>query len=157
MFLYQPNVANAFFSPRIYCPHPLRCAAFGFTLALAIFLSVHLSSPSTQLGQLGVLMDQTEEDIRSAMMPSVVEQQDETVAAIGTTAVDVEKNALRKETTRAVSIVRFLRKRWIYFIIFLIAVVIFAAVLAAELLKKNDFSLDFLTAIYLRRSIMTVF
>jgi hypothetical protein len=31
-------------------------------------------------------------------MPSVVEQQDETVAAIGTTAVDVEKNALRKGT-----------------------------------------------------------
>jgi hypothetical protein len=68
MFLYQANLANAFSSPRIYCPHPLRCTALGFTLALAIFFSVHLSSPSTQLGQLGVLMDQTEEDIRRAMV-----------------------------------------------------------------------------------------
>jgi hypothetical protein len=68
MFLYQANVANAFSSPRIYCPHPLRCAALGFMLALTMFFSVHLSSPSTQLGQLGVLMDQTEEDIRRAMV-----------------------------------------------------------------------------------------
>ncbi|KAJ7350911.1 hypothetical protein DFH08DRAFT_1078999 [Mycena albidolilacea] len=128
MFLYQANLANTFSSPRIYCLHPLRCTALGFTLALAIFFAIHLSSPSTQVGQLGILMDQTEADIRRAMVhasrsyafssdfsryyqswatdqcnrvaktasliPSVVEQQDETVAAIET--VDVEKNALRK-------------------------------------------------------------
>ncbi|KAJ7719019.1 syntaxin-like protein [Mycena maculata] len=72
-------------------------------------------------------------------MALLIEQQNETVAAIENTAIDVEKNAGEglKQTEVAVGIARRLRqKRWICFIITLIVVIILAAVLAVELTKK---------------------
>ncbi|KAJ7826862.1 syntaxin [Mycena olivaceomarginata] len=88
-------------------------------------------------------VEQTFEELAQLFrdMAFLVEQQDEPLATIETTAVDVEKNAEEglKETTRAVSIARSLRKkRWICFIIFLIVVIILAAVLAVELTKKKN-------------------
>ncbi|KAK7057828.1 syntaxin-like protein psy1 [Favolaschia claudopus] len=74
-------------------------------------------------------------------MAFLVEQQDETVAAIETGAIDVEKNAkeAEQEVSRAVRIARALRKkRWICFFIVLVIVIILAAVLAVELTKNNN-------------------
>ncbi|KAJ7189056.1 t-SNARE [Mycena filopes] len=71
-------------------------------------------------------------------MAVLVQQQDETVVAIESGAIDVEANTAAglKETTRAVQIARALRKkRWICFFIVLVIVIILAAVLAVELRK----------------------
>ncbi|KAJ6473313.1 syntaxin-like protein [Mycena vulgaris] len=72
-------------------------------------------------------------------MALLVEQQNETLVAIENTAIDVEANAAEglKETTRAVTIARSLRKkRWICLIICLIVAAILAIVLAIEFTKK---------------------
>ncbi|KAJ7646017.1 t-SNARE [Mycena polygramma] len=86
------------------------------------------------LGELAVLFSD---------MAILVDQQDETVAAIENTAIDVEHNADEgaKEVTRAVKIARALRrKRWICFIITLIVVAILAIVLAIEFTKPKSSS-----------------
>ncbi|KAJ6597388.1 syntaxin-like protein [Mycena sp. CBHHK59/15] len=72
-------------------------------------------------------------------MAALVELQNETIAAIETTAIDVEANAAGglKHTEGAVTIARSLRKkRWICFFIVLIVVIILAVVLAIEFTKK---------------------
>ncbi|KAF8140855.1 hypothetical protein K438DRAFT_1785318 [Mycena galopus ATCC 62051] len=48
--------------------HTFRYTALGFLLVLAILCSVNLRSPSMQMGGLGILIDQTEEHIRRAMV-----------------------------------------------------------------------------------------
>ncbi|KAJ7350916.1 hypothetical protein DFH08DRAFT_806890 [Mycena albidolilacea] len=42
--------------------------ALGLSIALAIFCAIHFKFPATQLGQLAVLIDQSEENIRRAMV-----------------------------------------------------------------------------------------
>ncbi|KAJ6631293.1 t-SNARE [Mycena sp. CBHHK59/15] len=86
-------------------------------------------------------LEQTLEELAQLFsdMAALVELQNETIAAIETTAIDVEANAAGglKHTEGAVTIARSLRKkRWICFFIVLIVVIILAVVLAIEFTKK---------------------